>query len=480
MTPNRPRWLAALLATAVLGSPTLAACSVAHGEGSGAGSGDVETITVGYQSKTINTVTAGTLLRSRGYFEKRLAELGRRTGKAYKVQWLDYDTGAPITAQMLAGKIDIGSMGDYPLLINGSTAGTSADGTEMVSVTGYNQRGALNGVVVGDRSPVTNLKGLAGKRISASVGSAGHGTLVQALTQAGIDPTDGVRVENQQPSVGASALEAGSVDAVAQFVAWPGLLAFRDHARLVYDGGQLGVPTLHGVVVRKAFASTDKDVVEAFLRSQLDATNYLREHPLQAAEQVARSTGLPPEVVYLYNGRNGIATFDPTLKPPLVAALHHDLPFLKSIGVLDKPVDLGRFVDPTYLRQVYGAGYAKDARSETNPAAIDGRDQACHRRVTNAATAGEIWVRGEQRTRPTADPVCLLRNVRSLERQGASIRAAYVPDASTGTRWFADRMVWVRDGQRFSPFATQAAADGYVSAHRGATVVSYATAVKDA
>ncbi|MGW2041149.1 hypothetical protein ACWCO4_24320, partial [Streptomyces virginiae] len=27
-------------------------------------------------------------------------------------------TGAPITAQMTAGKIDIGSMGDFPLLIN--------------------------------------------------------------------------------------------------------------------------------------------------------------------------------------------------------------------------------------------------------------------------------------------------------------------------------------------------------------------------
>ena len=83
-------------------------------------SGDVVDVVIGYQSKTINTVTAGTLLRAQGYLERRLADITTRTGTKYAVRWQDYDTGAPITAQMLAEKIDIGSMGDYPMLINGS------------------------------------------------------------------------------------------------------------------------------------------------------------------------------------------------------------------------------------------------------------------------------------------------------------------------------------------------------------------------
>lgn len=120
--------------------------------------GDAEVVTIGYQSKTINTVTAGTLLRARGYFEQRLAELGEATGKNYRVEWQDYDTGAPITAQMVAGKIDIGSMGDYPLLINGSRAGTGERGTTWLSTTGYNSRGALNGVVASPASGVQDRK----------------------------------------------------------------------------------------------------------------------------------------------------------------------------------------------------------------------------------------------------------------------------------------------------------------------------------
>lgn len=50
---------------------------------------------------------------------------------------------------MLAEKIDIGSMGDYPMLINGSkTQANPLARTEMVSITGYNPKGALNMVVV--------------------------------------------------------------------------------------------------------------------------------------------------------------------------------------------------------------------------------------------------------------------------------------------------------------------------------------------
>src|SRR4051794_41973438 len=77
-----------------------------------AGDGATVTVTVGYQSRTINTVTAGTLLRSLGYFEKELNSL--HDGHTYKVDWQDYATGAPITAQMTPGKAACGSRGASP------------------------------------------------------------------------------------------------------------------------------------------------------------------------------------------------------------------------------------------------------------------------------------------------------------------------------------------------------------------------------
>ena len=46
----------------------------------------------------------------------------------------------------------------------------------------------------------------------------------------------------------------------------------------------------------------------------------------EAARVVAESSGLPQEVVYLYNGPGGTA-FDSTLKPSLVDALKNDVPY---------------------------------------------------------------------------------------------------------------------------------------------------------
>ncbi|UBU17895.1 ABC transporter substrate-binding protein [Nonomuraea gerenzanensis] len=442
-----------------------AGCSVA---GAAGGTGKIKVV-IGYQSKTINTVTAGTLLRSLGYLEQRL-------GDRYAVEWQDYDTGAPITAKMVAGKIDIGSMGDYPLLINAArTQAIPAARTELISITGYNLRGGLNMVVVPPASKARTLADLKGAKVSASVGSAGHGTLVQAVERAGVT---GIEVVNHQPAVGASQLESGGVQAYAQFVAWPGLLVFQDKGRLLYDGSALDVPTFHGVVVRRAYAGEHPDVVDAFLKAQLDATRYLHEHPLAAAESVARSTGLPAEVVYLYNGPGGISTFDVTLKPQLKAAHEHDVPYLKRIGTDFPGVDVSAFVNDSYLRRAYGPAYDQDVATTANPAPITGTDPVCGGQVSDPGTASELWLDGADTTRPAATPTCLLRQIAAAGP--AAVRAAYVPDTVTGTRWFADHAVWLREGARFLPFTTQDGADAYRGEHPEAEPITYEAALKAA
>ncbi len=437
---------------------------------------DVITVVVGYQSKTINTVTAGTLLRAQGYLEHRLSDITSKTGKKYHVEWQDYDTGAPITAQMVAEKIDIGSMGDYPLLINGSkTQGNERAKTELVSVTGSSPTGSLNMVVVAPDSPIQSLNELAGQKVSASVGSAGHGTLVRALSKAGVS---GVEVVNQQPQIGASALESGQVKALSQFVAWPGLLVFQNKARLLYDGAELNYPTWHGVVVRRAYASAHPEVLDAFLQAQLDATDFLNTKPLEAARAVAQGSGLPQEVVYLYNGPGG-TRFDTTLKPSLVDALKGDVPYLKSIGDF-ADLDVNAFVQDGPLRKALterGRDYNTEVARTANPSVVHGTDPVCNIPVDNPALAGELWLDGSGTTQPAANPTCLLKAIRAAQDKGTKILAAYIPDAELGTRWLADKSVWVQQGAEFVPFDSAAGAHRYQAAHPGSSVVTYQQAL---
>jgi len=463
------RVLAALLAAVVTSS--LAACSL----DSQSQSADTVNVVIGYQSKTINTVTAGTLLKAKGFLEKRLEDIGKSSGKKYNVQWQDYDTGAPITAQMVAEKIDIGSMGDYPLLINGSkTQANERARTEFVSVTGYSPTGSLNMVVVPPDSAIRSIADLKGTKVSASVGSAGHGTLVRALDNAGIDPKAGVEVLNQQPQVGASALESGQAQALSQFVAWPGLLVFQDKAKLLYDGAEGNYPTFHGVVVRRDYASQHPEVLDAFLQAQLDATEFLNQNPLESAKLVADGSGLPQEVVYLYNGPGG-TSFDTTLKPSLIQAFKGDVPYLKSIGDF-ADLDVDKFVDDTAIRKAF----SERGQDYGNPSALRGQDPVCNVAVADSKLASELWLTGKDETQPAANPGCLLRAIREATARGDQVRAAYVPDTEFGTRWFADKSIWVKDRADYLPFGTLAGAQRYTGAHPGATVVDYQQALTGA
>ncbi|TDX82276.1 NitT/TauT family transport system substrate-binding protein [Rathayibacter sp. PhB151] len=468
--PSPRRLRRALGVGSVLTAVLLATACTAPGE-------ETVDVVIGYQSRTINTVTAGTLLRERGFFEKALEELGGG-GVRYRVTWQDYDTGAPITAQMLAEKVDVGSMGDFPLVVNASTTRPHERArTELIAVTAYSIDGGLNGIVVPASSDADGIEDLRGASISTSTGSAGDGLLSRVLRGAGLAESDVTRV-NQAPSVGASALTAGSVDAVSQFTSWPGLMVHDGGARLLVDGAATRAPTFHGVVVRSAFAEERPEVVDAFLSAMIEATGFLHADPLRASTIVAEETGLPVEVVHLYNGAGGIATFDPTLKQPLLDALAEDAEYLDASGV---PVDFdaGSFADDSALRAAWGDGYDAAAESLENPAVQLVRDEDCPVTEWAAATASEAWPAGEEQTVFHATPECLLA---ALASSPLPPRAAYVPDHSTGTRWFADRSEWVHvpgaeAGHRLLPFATRSAAQEFLDAEPGGESLTYGEAV---
>lgn len=440
---------------------------------------DEVVVSIGYQSKTINTVNAGTLLRSLGTFEAALNELGERDGKSYSVEWLDFSSGSPLTAQMIASQIDIGSMGDYPLLVNGSKNEQYGDSsTSLIAVTGYNMAGSLNQVLVPTGSTASSLEDLRGKKVSTSLGSAADGMLNVGLSREGMSADD-VQVVNQDPSIGAAALESGQTDAYAQFVPWPQIEVFRGKGRLLYDGGSNEIPTFHGVVVRDSFAEENTDVVTAFVDAMSETTTFLEEKPLEAAELVAEATGLEPEVIYLYNGPAGLVSFDMSLKDELVGALEENKPFLVAKGSVDEEYDIPGFIDESFVREQFGPGYDEMKASTENPSRLTGHDEVCGLPVSDQGTASEVWFAGEEETTVSATPSCLLSRI---ARSPQTVRAAYVPDASNGLHTFAEHATWLRDPaggptDTYLPFATVGAAEAYLAENPDLERVEYDQAV---
>jgi NitT/TauT family transport system substrate-binding protein len=120
-------------------------------------------IGIGTQNTTTNTVTGGVVIKELHLLEKYLPKTGKYKDVDFKLDWQNFTSGPPITNGMMAKRLQIGMMGDYPLLVAGAT-GQSQPGneTQLVAVIAYNAFGSGNGIVVHKDSPYYELADLKG------------------------------------------------------------------------------------------------------------------------------------------------------------------------------------------------------------------------------------------------------------------------------------------------------------------------------
>jgi len=437
-------------------------------------------IGIGTQDTTTNTVTGGIVIKQLGLLDKYLPHTGKYKDVTYNVTWQNATSGPPITNGMIAGNLQIGMMGDYPLLVNGATGHATNNDTELVAVIAYNALGGGNGVVVPKDSPYYDLGDLKGKRVSVPFGSAAHGMLLAALQSRQL-PSDYFVLANQSPEVGSTSIQEKRVDAHADFVPFAELLPYRGYARKIFDGVETGQPTFHGVVIRKDFGQKYPEIVTAYINALMEANDWVRKNPEQAAEKIQSWTKVDKEVAYIFLGPGGIDTLDPTIKPRWVAALKTDYAVLKKLNMV-KDLDIDKWVNDSFVREAFkeaGRNYGAQLGSFSNYQ-IEGRDAVCNAAVSNPAQAGQIWVQGGQ-IMPFSSAACTLEGVNQYRAQGKKLDAVYLMDKALGVKVFADTAFYTvggADGKRpdIEPYLLKRDAEAGAK-KTGAKVVSYTQAL---
>ncbi|MGV7033869.1 ABC transporter substrate-binding protein [Methylobacterium symbioticum] len=435
-------------------------------------------VAVGTQDTTINCATGGLLIRELKLLEKFLPRDGKYKDATYDIQWRNFTSGAPLTNEMVAGKLDLGAMADFPGALNGAAFAKAGRRSLFLSVLSGSVKGSGNGVVVPVASPVQSFAALKGKTISVPFASTAHGLLLRAVTAQGWDPERDVTIITQAPEVAGSALKANKIDAHADFVPFAELFPWRGIARKIYDGSQSNAPTFHGSLVDGAYAERYPEIVTAYLRAAIEADRLVAAEPERYAELIERVTGIEAEVAYLFHGPLGLQTRDITWKPEYRQALKTSIETLTLLKKAEGDLDVDRFVEDRFVRAAAAqAGIDYEARlRDYAQTPLAASDAATGQPITDVSRVAQIWVKGEATVRHYASPEGALAALAALEREGGSARVVYAQDRTSGIKLFAAQGWYVRDAERrLSAFLLKGDAEDFARAH-GGEVLDFAAA----
>ena len=403
---------------------------------------EVVTVGIGTQNTTTNTVTGGIVIEKLGLMDKYFAELKKMPKYKdidFKLDWQNFTSGPPVTNGMIANKLQIGMMGDYPLLVNGATFQNGNETkSELIAIIAYNANGAGNGLVVHKDSPFYELSDLKGKKVSVPFGSAAHGMVLKAMEDHGWKD-DYWELASQSPEVGTTNLQERKIDAHADFVPFAELLPYRGFARKIFDGVETKVPTMHGVVVRKDFADKYPEFVVSYIKALMDANDWLKKNPTAAAAKIEEWTKIEKEVAYMFLGPSGVHTLDPTIKPKWIEAIKYDTGVLKRLGKV-KEFDADAWANETYVKQAFkdkGLNYEKQKAGFASYE-ITGTDPLCKKPIKAPRDGGEVWIDKGALT-AYSSTTCTLAAIKQALSAGKQIGVAFVFDKTFGIKLFADK-----------------------------------------
>ncbi len=427
-------------------------------------------IAIGTQDTTINCATGGLIIREEKLLEKYLPRDGKYKDAKYQIEWKNFTSGAPLTNEMVAGKLDFGAMADFPGSFNGVAHLDAGKRSLFISVLSGSTLGSGNGIVVPAASPVQSLAELKGKTISVPFASTAHGMLLRAVQAQGWDPEKDVRIIAQPPEIAGSALRSNRIDAHADFVPFAELFPNRGFARKIFDGSQAKTPTLHGTLVDSAYADKYPEIVVAYLRAAIEADRLITAEPEKYSELIEKTTGIEAEVNYLFHGPLGLQTRDLSWKPEYRQAVATSIETLKLLKRTDRDLDTASFIDERFVRAAFkqaGLDYGKQLKNYAQLPLV-ASDALTGKPITDFSRLAQIWVRDEPKVRHYASPEAALTALAELEKEGKDIRAIYAQAADSGIKLLAHQAWFVRNGKgELSAFLLKEQAEKFASARGG-------------
>jgi sulfonate transport system substrate-binding protein len=207
----------------------------------------------------------------------------------YKIEWFNFPAAQPLGEALNAGAIDVGGLGDAPLIF------AYAAGAKVRAVAATRSTPTDLAILVPETSPIKTAADLKGKRIATTRGSIGHYLVVATLERAGIKLSE-VSLRFMQPADAKAALASGNVDAWSTWDPYVALGEQRDHDRAIANGVNLSSGLSFQAATQTSIKEKHAEIAD-FLKRVAAGQRWALSHPDEVAAIQSRVTGLPPEVL---------------------------------------------------------------------------------------------------------------------------------------------------------------------------------------
>ncbi|MDF2837400.1 MAG: hypothetical protein K0Q63_3040 [Paenibacillus sp.] len=249
-------------------------------------------VTIGYQSGAA-LLWSSLIMKKLGWFEEELRKVS--PSRSYQVRWVNAPSGIELVEELIAGRVQIASVGDFPMAA----------------------AHALSGILPGFKPLLLAFDGKAGDGNGISlVVPSGRGASHETIAPETVVPTVGQSSASYRlqewmkesklsfqplPKRGMgdcmnSLLEgtAGAAMLWEPYLSWAQSLG----ACAPLAGGGIGADYLTGLMADSRWANAHEDVVIAYLKAHLRTHRYIRSHPAEAAAHVQDGSGFPASLVH--------------------------------------------------------------------------------------------------------------------------------------------------------------------------------------
>lgn len=210
-----------------------------------------------------------------------------------KISWVQAASGGDVVKYYASDDVDLGLMGSSPATIASSEP--TVQDVDLAVVWIHDVIGDAESLIVKDPS-ITDISGLKGKKIAVPFTSTAHYSLLQALTDAGLDATKDVKIINLDPEKMPAAWQGDQIDAAWVWDPVQSQLLTDGGARILSsaDTAAAGRPTFDLGTASRAFIQENPDFLTQWAKAEDYAVKLIQDDPEKASESVAVALGIEP------------------------------------------------------------------------------------------------------------------------------------------------------------------------------------------